>query len=337
MIQITDRRRFIFFILGVVLLISAVLTFILSRARIRQSGEVTIKEGQAAQTVWAELKKDGFTRTTLPWRYTAWRQGASDKLQAGKYRLEVGEAVATIVNRFAKGDTLPNEFTVTYPEGFTLDQIAARTAARGIGTPEDFKKAATPELYSETFAHLAEIPAGRTTLEGYLFPDTYRLAADDTPEKIIRRMLQNFDDKVTPELQAEIKKTNHTLDQIVIMASMIEREVTSNEDLPVVAGILWKRFDDGVGLDADATIRYVLNKWAGALTIQDLRTDSPYNTRRYRGLPPGPISNPGLRAILAAIRPQPSDYYYYLSTPDGQTIFAKTLTEHNQNKAKYLK
>lgn len=337
MIRIVDRRRFVIFILGALVLSGALINFIFFRAPVRRSGEITIQEGQAAQTVWAELKQSHFTRTTLPWRYGAWRLSASDKLQAGKYRLEAGERVQKIVERFAQGDVLPNEFTVTYPEGFTIEQIAARTVAKGIGTTEDFKKYATPEPYSEIYAHLAEVPESRVTLEGYLFPDTYRLAADDTPEKIIRRMLQNFDDKVTAELRAEIKQANHTLDQVVIMASIVEREVTTDEDMAQVSGILWKRFDDGVGLDADATVRYLLNKWDGVLTVQDLRTDSLYNTRRYRGLPPGPISNPGMRALLAAIRPQASDYYYYLSTPEGETIFSKTNAEHNQNKAKYLK
>ncbi len=337
MIHIVDRRRFLIFLLALLGILVALLALIFSRATVRQRGEITIKEGQAAKTVWAELKQNGFTRTTVPWRYAAWRLTANDKLQAGKYRLEAGERVRRVVERFVSGDALPNEFTVTYPEGFTLEQMAARTAARGIGTVEDFKAAAQPPPYSETFAHLAEVPEGRATLEGYLFPDTYRLAANDTPEKVIRRILTNFDDKVTPELRAEIKKANRTLDQIVIMASIIEREVVSDEDLHVVAGILWKRLDDGVGLDADATIRYALNKWDGALTVADLKTDSPYNTRRYRGLPSGPISNPGLRALLAAIRPQTSAYYYYLSTPEGETIFAKTNAEHNQNKAKYLK
>jgi UPF0755 protein len=111
----------------------------------------------------------------------------------------------------------------------------------------------------------------------------------------------------------------------------------SDNDLARVAGVLWQRYEDGVGLDADATVRYALNKWDGPLTVADLASDSPYNTRRWKGLPPGPISNPGLRAILAAAHPEKTDYYYYLSTPQGETIFSKTNEEHNQNKAKYLR
>lgn len=148
-------------------------------------------------------------------------------------------------------------------------------------------------------------------------------------------MLANFNAKVTQELRDEAKAQNRTLDEIVIMASIIEKEVQSAEDMALVSGVLWKRIDDNEGLYADATLEYIVNK-DGELTVGDLLKDTPYNTRKYRGLPPGPISNPGLSAILAAIRPQKSDYYYYLTAKDGDTVFAKTNDEHNRNKAKYL-
>ena len=123
----------------------------------------------------------------------------------------------------------------------------------------------------------------------------------------------------------------------MIMASIIEREVQSDKDMGVVSGVLWKRFDEGMGLDVDATVRYALEKWDEPLTVQDLAIESPYNTRKWRGLPPGPISNPGLRAIQAAVQPEKSPYYYYLSAPTGETIFSKNLSEHNTNKYKYLR
>ena len=121
------------------------------------------------------------------------------------------------------------------------------------------------------------------------------------------------------------------------MASIVEREVIGDDDMALVSGVLWSRNDDGAGLDADATVRYALNKPKGPLTQVDLDSSSPYNTRRFRGLPPGPISNPGLRALTAAVRPEQSDFYYYLSAPSGETIFSKTNDEHNANKVKYLR
>ena len=236
--------------------------------------------------------------------------------------------------RFVKGETKSDEQSVTFPEGFTENQIAARIADRQGVAVKDFLQEATPAQFAEKFPFLLNLSKSRT-LEGYLFPDTYRLAKDDAPKDVIVRMLANFNVKVTQELRDEAKAQNRTFDEIVIMASIIEKEVQSAEDMALVSGVLWKRIDTNEGLYADATLEYIVNK-DGELTVQDLAKDTPYNTRKYRGLPPGPISNPGLSAILAAIRPEKSDYYYYLTAKDGDTVFAKTNDEHNRNKAKYL-
>lgn len=335
--QITNPRRFVFFLLLVAVFGGALIAWArISAAATEKSGEITIAQGQSAAAVWRTLAAEGYTSSALPWRYWGWRLDAATKLQAGTYRIERQEKVRDVVQRFLSGDISPDELTITYPEGFTLEQIAERTAARGIGTKEQFLSAARPHQLVEKFPLLKEIPAGRD-LEGYLFPDTYRVAETDTPESIVERLVANFHRRLTPELREAAQASGRSIDQIVIMASIIEREVLTDEDMVIVSGVLWKRNDDGVGLDADATVRYALNKWDDPLTVQDLASDSPYNTRRWRGLPPGPISNPGLRALQAAIYPEPSDYYYYLSAPDGRTIFSKTLDEHNANKAKYLR
>lgn len=335
MIQITHPRRFILFLLLLSLIVVALITWALTTsATVEKAGEITIASGQSASAVWRALADEGFTGSALPWRYWGWRRDSATRLQAGTYALERGEAVSSVVYRFITGDVTPDELTITYPEGFTLEQMAERTAARNIGTKEDLIAAAKPQNFTEKFPLLKEIPAGRD-LEGYLFPDTYRFAENSTSRDVIERLLANFHRRI--EDAGLPTGADRTLDQIVIMASMIEREVLTDDDMATVSGILWKRNDDGVGLDADATVRYALNKWDGPLTVQDLATDSPYNTRRWRGLPPGPISNPGLRAIQAAIRPEQSEFYYYLSAKNGETIFSKTLDEHNANKAKYLR
>lgn len=336
MIQIIRPGRFLVFGLVVAALLGLGVWLYLGSATVKQSGEFTLESGASAASIWGALADRDFTRTTLPWRFWSWRLKAAADLKAGTYTLERKEKVAEVVRRFVAGDVSPNELTITYPEGFTLEQIAERTANRNIGSKQAFLSAALPLEYVAEYSYLGEIPTSRN-LEGYLFPDTYRVFADDTPDDVIQRMLGNFDRKFTPDLREEAAAAGRSLDEIVIMASIIEREVLTDEDMALAAGILWKRNDDGVGLDADATVRYALNKWDGALTIQDLAIDSPYNTRRWRGLPPGPISNPGLRALLAAVRPEESDFYYYLSTPEGKTVFSKTLDEHNLNKAKYLR
>jgi UPF0755 protein len=334
MIRITNPRRFITFLVFVVVVIFVINFF--GSGKILRSGEVTITNGMAAKKVWSMLAHEGYTHTTWPWRYWDWRLKAAPKIKAGAYDISKGENAHTVIERFITGQVSSHELSITYPEGFTVDQMAARTAAQGIGTADDFKKAANPTLYSEQYPYLADLPAGRT-LEGYLFPDTYHVDKNDKPEDVIRRMLGNFDQKLTPDLRAEIKAQNRTIDQVIIMASIIEREVINTDDMATVSGVLWKRVDNGAGLAVDASVRFALNKWDAPLTYQDLQTDSPYNTRKWKGLPPGPISNPGLQAIIAAIRPMKTDYYYYLSTPEGKTVFAKTNDEHNANKAKYLR
>lgn len=323
-------------ILGIVVVLIVVGWLVWGGTTMKKSGEVTVASGQAAQHVWRDVVAQGFTSRTLPWQYHSWRLGAAQQLQAGKYNIEQGESVAQVIRRMMKGDVIPDELALTFPEGFTLEQMASRTSAKGLGTAEDFIAAARPENFRDQYVFLQALPVGRT-LEGYLFPDTYKVFDDDSPRDVIARQLATFDTKFTEELREQAQATGRTLDQVVIMASIIEREVLTDEDMALVAGVLWRRYEEGAGLDADATVRYALKNWDRPLTVEDLRVDSPYNTRRYRGLPPGPISNPGLRALVAAVRPEESEYYYYLSAPDGKTYFGRTNDEHNANKAKYLR
>ena len=193
-----------------------------------------------------------------------------------------------------------SEVAVTIPEGLNAGQIGEILERAGLFPQSEFIKAAEKE-------------------EGFLFPDTYRFYKTSEPEQVAARMRENFDKKITPEILAEINPPaggqNKTLLDVIIMASLLEEEVQSTEDRKLVAGILWKRLKLGMGL----------------------QVDSAPDTYRYRGLPPGPISNPGMDAILAAVYPEPSLYLYYLSGKDGKTHYAKTLDEHALNKYKYLK
>ncbi|QQG42388.1 MAG: endolytic transglycosylase MltG [Candidatus Giovannonibacteria bacterium] len=211
-----------------------------------------------------------------------------------------------------------NEAAVTIPEGYSVRQIGEALEKAGLFSKDEF--------VLEAQKH-----------EGYLFPDTYRFYKTAKPEQVIAKMRDNFNKKITPEILAEAKSSGKTLEQIIIMASLLEEEVKSTADRKIVAGILWKRLRLGMGLNVDAALTYVLGKPSGELTEADLKYDSSYNTYRYRGLPPGPISNPGMDAILAALRPTGSEYFYYLTDKGGKTHYAKTLEEHALNKYKYLK
>lgn len=335
MMRITDKRKFSLVSLGgAIILVLILFRFVWGSGEILKSGDIEIIQGEKAADVWRALVNEGYADRTIPWKYYGRNNNAASKIQAGIYHVEAGESVPDVIKRFVLGETKSNEQSVTFPEGFTQHQVAARVADRQGSTAAAFLDETKPSMYAEKFLFLSGLSLNRT-LEGYLFPDTYRIGKDDTPKDVIVRMLRNFDTKVTQELREEARVQHRTLDEIIIMASIIEKEVGNTGDMALVSGILWKRFDANEGLYADATLEYIVNK-NGELTVQDLAMDSPYNTRKYRGLPPSPICNPGLSAIIAAIRPQQSDYFYYLTTKDGQTIFSTTNDEHNRNKTKYL-
>lgn len=194
-----------------------------------------------------------------------------------------------------------------------------------------------PKDFSSDFAFLRE--SGKPDfigLEGYLFPDTYRVYVDATIEDIVRKLLENFDRKLSAELRDEIAKSSRSFHQVITMASIIEAEIANHDDRATAAGILWKRRDRGMLLQVDATVNYVTSKRDPRVSREDTGVDSSYNTYRYPGLPRGPIGNPGMSAILAALRPKESPYWFFLTTKDRKTIFSKTLEEHHANVAKYL-
>jgi UPF0755 protein len=230
---------------------------------------------------------------------------------------------------------MPRDNKVTIPEGLTLREIAQRLEQAEVVSASEFMSRAKVEKFRAKYDFLTDVPDG--SIEGYLFPDTYKFFKNTPVDDVIDRMLQRFDEQFKIAAQATPGLRTHKLYEVVTMASIIEREVKTPEDRRIVSGILWSRIDHGVAMAADATTRYVLNNWDKPLTVSDLKIDSPYNTRINVGLPPGSIGNPGLDTLKAAMDPKETDYFYYLSAPDGKTIFSKTLDEHNANVQKYLR
>ena len=248
------------------------------------------------------------------------------------------------------------ETTIQIPEGWTSYDIAQYLENLGKWPNEEFlgvvgfpridysKQVGRPPLkdFSEEFTFLADKPKNYG-LEGYLFPDTYRIYASSTIPEVISKMLTNFNDKLTLKMRNDIKAQDKTIYSIITMASIIEKEAPldyqkgDNHDARIISGIFWHRLKIGQALQSDATLSYVLNDNEPSHSGKDLENSSPYNTYKYRGLPPGPICNPGLLAIEAAIYPLDSDYNYFL-TPKGKdtVIYAKTYDEHLKNKYKYL-
>lgn len=249
------------------------------------------------------------------------------------------------------------EDTIQILEGWTSREIGQYFESQGRYQSEEFLEVAgfprvdyredkdMPALpdYSKKFSFLEDKPK-YYGLEGYLFPDTYRIYATSTVTEVIEKLLENFDKKLTPELRTEIKKQGKTIYEIVTMASIIEKEAPfdyrsgDDRDARLISGIFWNRLKIGQALQSDATLSYIFSDRKTQHSGAELEIDSPYNTYKYRGLPPGPICNPGLWAIKAAIYPLKSKYNYFL-TPNASTsvFYAASYEDHLRNKYKYLK
>jgi UPF0755 protein len=278
-----------------------------------------VKKGESLSLVANRLEKEGLIRSALAFKILVSTQGLANKIQAGDFRLRSSLTAKEIAQILTHG-TL--DVWLTFPEGWRREEYGQRLAAN----LEDFD-------YQE-FLDLTE------NLEGKLFPDTYLIPKDASPSAVIKILTQNFEKK-TKDLKISRQE--------LILASIVEREARVEEDRSIVAGILLKRWQKNWALQADATIQYAIATahcplstvycqewWPKKLTKEDLNIDSPYNTYKYKGLPPKPICNPGLAAIKAVLNPVETDYWFYLSDSQGKIHYAKTLEEHEENISKYL-
>jgi len=304
-----------------------------------------IEKGEGLRSISSNLKKYGLIKSKILFELYALLGNSVRNLQAGVYNLSPSMNIPQILTKFTSGDTIKEKITIL--EGWSLKEIGKYFKEKGIIKQEKefFEIVGAPgkvgtqsqlvEKLSEEFDFLKEKPKN-VSLEGYLFPDTYEIEPKEDLQKIVRKMLKNFDQKITEDLKKEIASQGKTLFQVLTMASLLEKEVKSYEDRQIVAGILWKRLRSGWPLQVDATLTYLTGRDSLELTKKDKEIDSPYNTYKYYGLPLGPICNPGLESIKAAVYYKESPYWFYLTTPEGRTIFSKTLKEHNYNRFKYL-
>lgn len=299
---------------------------------------ITIPKGSSATAIAGILEEKGVIRSAWAFRKYVASEGAENKLKAGTFVISRTMDAQEVLQALTEGKT--GEVVVTIPEGYTVKDIDALLAEKGLSKPGDVISCAQTCDFS-TFdflpKNIALAPRGGR-LEGYLYPDTYFALVEDFNAKFfLERMLGTFRKKVVEAHKEDIAASKRTLHEIVTMASLIEEETRTADERPVVSGIIWKRFDEGMGLGIDAAVRYIIDKPTAAITVTDLDTDSPYNLRKYRGLPPGPIANPGLSSIEAALEPESSPYYYYLHGNDGQIHYAVTNDEHNVNRARYIR
>lgn len=293
-----------------------------------------VQKGIGEEEIASQLEAGGIIKNGLAFRLYVILTGKHLKLQAGKYTISSSMSIAQITNKFVVGDVV--RFRLVLFEGWDIEDMGKYLEGESLYTKKEFIEAADKNFNTE-FVFLKSKPAN-LGLEGYVFPDTYYVNEGESAEDFLRQTLYNFDRKLTPDLKIAIAAEKKTIFQIITMASIIEKEVRSLKDKKIVSGILWKRIENDFPLQVDSTVNYITRKDHASVAIKDTKIDSPYNTYLYKGLPLGPISNPGINSIIAAIYPEKSPYWYYLSADGtGQTIFSKTYAEHNAAIAKYFK
>lgn len=294
-----------------------------------------IRPGQGLRTVSRNLEAEGLVPFALAIEAYGRRQGYAGRLQAGRYHVSGSMTPAAILAKIVRGDAVHDELTVTIPEGWSLDDIETYFEELGLFERERFQRAAVMDARYADFTFLSHLEVD-TILDGYLFPDTYRIFPDSTPESIVRRMLANFEQRVIVGLAEELAADERGIHEILTLASIVQAESSNDEEMPLVAGVFWKRLLEWIPLESDATVNYVLGTNKRQPTFADTEVDDPYNTYENYGLPPGPIGNPGMAAIRAALAPADHPYYFFLHPEGGGIVLSRTFEEHLENKARYL-
>jgi UPF0755 protein len=293
---------------------------------------VEIPPGAGSGLIGRRLTESGIVRDRVSFRVALARSGQAKRLQAGEYRFDRPMSAREVIDKLARGDVFLRP--ITFPEGLTFRQMAQIYERDGGGSRADFLKAAA------NAALIRDVDPGAPDLEGYLFPNTYALPRRATADQLVQRMVTAFRDTLSPEIVQRATARGLSVRQLITLASLVEKETARSEERPLVAAVYTNRLRIGMGMQCDPTVIYALEragKYTGNLTREDLQFDSPYNTYRYAGLPPGPIANPGRASIEAASAPEDVPYLYFVSRNDGSHVFSATLDEHNRNVFEYQK
>ncbi len=283
---------------------------------------IIIPKGASVSSIGAQLKQKGLIKSPYAFRFVVWKNQLQTSIQAGTFKVKPSQSVEEIALALTKGT---DDIWITLVEGWRNEEIA-----------EELAKTFGPEFDTKKFLELAK------EKQGYLFPNTYLFPKLSTPELIIATLTKTFEKQFGMEDEQVLDQQKRTMQDAVIMASLVEREARQPETMRMVAGILWKRLDAGWPLQVDATLQYAKgydkkNKtwWSVPFGI-DKSIKSVYNTYAHPGLPPAPICNPGLNALKAVANPKESPYWYYITDDNGVMHYAETLSEHNANVKKYL-
>ncbi|MGQ9537295.1 MAG: endolytic transglycosylase MltG [Actinomycetota bacterium] len=282
---------------------------------------VVIEEGESASSIGRKLHSEGVVTSATLFRLLAWIQGKEGRFRAGHYLLYPGMRYGEVFSILEGG---PNhQIRLTIPEGLTLEQTAELVQKVTGMKARDFLEAAAAGDFRVSFLPEEQ----KKNLEGFLFPKTYELPADISPRELVETLLAQFERETEGLDWSRAEELGVTPYQVIIIASLIEREAMLDRERTLVAAVIYNRLRMGMLLQIDATVQYALPEWKAVLTYEDLKTPSPYNTYLHKGLPPAPICSPGLASIRAALEPAPVDYLYYVATGDGSHFFTADYQE----------
>lgn len=299
----------------------------------KESKSFVIAKGSGTTQIANKLQKEGLIKSALAFRFYVQLTGRQNKVQAGEYDLSPSVSLIEIVDELTKG---PRELWVAIPEGLRREEVADKFASGLQKSPQD------KTIFTTQFLTLSQ---GK---EGMLFPDTYLFPKTASASAVVSSMTNTFDKRFDSKLRTDMESQGLTLNQVLTLASILERETVTDEERPMVADILVKRWKADWPLQADATVQYAMANvrcknpasceswWPRPITAADLEITSPYNTYKFPGLPPAPIASPGLSSIKAVIYRQVNAYWFYLHDSKGEIRYAETLEEHNANVRKYL-
>ena len=295
-------------------------------------GEVflDVEPGDTTRAIAERLAVAGVVRDERIFRLAVWRSGLDRELQAGEYYFDRPLSAMEVADKIAQGHVYLR--SITFPEGLTIEEMARVFETQAFGSSDAFIRAA------QRVELIAELDAEASTLEGYLFPETYALPRDATAEDLVNAMVAQFRQAFSNELQRSTAGQEMTVREVVTLASLIQKETGSIDELDLVSAVYNNRLRIGMPLQCDPTVIYALQLdglYDGNLTRANLQHDSPYNTYRYPGLPPGPIASPGLAVLEASLAPADVSYLYFVSRNDGSHEFANTLRQHNRNVQRY--
>lgn len=327
----------------------------------------SVTQGESVKNIASDLAANHIIRHPLLFRLYLVASGRDRSIHAGEFTVEAPITMARVAAALAE-NAAAAEKTITIIPGWDLRDIAAYLQSEGliesdqvffsseVGLPAHrySLKAQLPlpllaidawqmHIATSTFGTDLQLPVLESKpwdvgLEGYLAPDTYRIFANATVHDVVLKLLRERDAQFTSELMTAVRASGHSIHDVLTLASVVEREVRGDVDRAMVADIFWRRVDAGMPLQADSTVHYAVGKKGDLFTtVKDRESDNAWNTYKYPGLPPGPIATPSLSSIIAAIHPQKNNYWFFLTTPEGEVKYAKTLDEHNRNVQKYLR